>query len=200
MCVVSDLHLNPGIVITLFMLSSDFFNFLLLNPLPASYTLKSSGSELKHTSKVVTNVASSGVNYREIFFFFPLPLSAHFSVFFISPPVWFPLCGVPFIEIALEVVCVWPARAVIEPICRLAPVGLNPGLMALRWLNVFAMFLKPILFLFQPPCLLPVLPPSTAPTNISPRANKFLIEIDALSFHLVGDPQECILHILFYAA
>lgn len=83
-------------------------------------------------------------------FFFPL-LRAHFSVFFISPPVRFPLCGVPFIEIAMEVVCVWPARAVIEPICRLAPVGLNPGLTALRWLNAFAVFLKPILFLFLPP-------------------------------------------------
>lgn len=33
-------------------------------------------------------------------------LVAHFSVFCISPPVWFPLCGVPFIEIAVEVVCV----------------------------------------------------------------------------------------------
>lgn len=29
-----------------------------------------------------------------------------FSVFFIPPPVCFPLCGVPFIEIAMEVVCV----------------------------------------------------------------------------------------------
>lgn len=49
--------------------------------------------------------------------------------------------------------CVWPARAVIEPICRLAPVGLNPGLAALWWLNAFAMFLKPILFLFLPSSL-----------------------------------------------
>lgn len=120
-------------------------------------------------------------------------LGAHFSVFFISPPVWFPLCGVPFIEIAMEVVCVWPARAVIEPICRLAPVGLNPGLTALRWLNAFAMFLKPILFLFLPSSL-------DNPPNLSPCVNKFFIEIDALSFHRVGDPQECILHILCYAA
>lgn len=50
----------------------------------------------------MAEVASSGVNYWEIFFF----PSAHFSVFFISPPVWFPLRGVPFIEIAMEVVCV----------------------------------------------------------------------------------------------
>lgn len=125
-----------------------------------------------------------------------LPPSVHFSVFFISPPVRFPLCGVPFIEIAMEVVCVWPARAVIEPICRLAPVGLNPGLTALRWLNAFAMFLKPILFLF----LSPPSPSLDKPPNVSPCANKFFIEIDALSFHWVGDPQECILHILCYAA
>ena len=89
----------------------------------------------------------------DFLFLFPPLLRAHFSVFFISPPVRFPLCGVPFIEIAMEVVCVWPARAVIEPICRLAPVGLNPGLTALRWLNAFAVFLKPILFLFLPPSL-----------------------------------------------
>lgn len=129
---------------------------------------------------------------RDFLFLFFL-LGAHFSVFFISPPVWFPLCGVPFIEIAMEVVCVWPARAVIEPICRLAPVGLNPGLTALRWLNAFAMFLKPILFLFLPSSL-------DNPPNLSPCVNKFFIEIDALSFHRVGDPQECILHILCYAA
>lgn len=96
-------------------------------------------------------------------------LSAHFSVFCISPPVWFPLCGVPFIEIAVEVVCVWPPRAVIEPICRLAPVGLNPGLAALRWLNAFTMFLKPILFLF-------LAPPSSChnPPNGSPCAKWIL--------------------------
>lgn len=65
-------------------------------------------------------------------------LSAHFSVFFISPPVWFPL-----VQRSLywnsngSRVCVWPARAVIEPICRLAPVGLNPGLTALWWFKRF---------------------------------------------------------------
>lgn len=140
--------------------------------------------KLKHTSKVMTNVASSGVNYWEIFFFsfFSPLLRAHFSVFFISPPVRFPLCGVPFIEIAMEVVCVWPARAVIEPICRLAPVGLNPGLTALRWLNAFAVFLKPILFLFLPP--LPSLwqPP---PTFLLVRMNSLLKLMLKVSIGLV---------------
>lgn len=42
---------------------------------------------------------------RDFLFFFS-PSVLIFSVFFISPPVWFPLCGVPFIEIAMEVVCV----------------------------------------------------------------------------------------------
>lgn len=92
-------------------------------------------------------------------------------------------------------VCVWPARAVIEPICRLAPVGLNPGLTALRWLNAFAMFLKPILFLPHTPT-----PSLDNPPNVSPCVNKFFIEIDAQSFHWVGNPPECILHILFFAA
>lgn len=96
-------------------------------------------------------------------------------------------------------VCVWPARAVIEPICRLAPVGLNPGLTALRWLNAFAMFLKPILFLFLPSSLdnLPSPPPPHHHlySNRAPRTNTFFIEIDALSFHRVGGPRECVLHI-----
>lgn len=134
---------------------------------------------------------------RHFLFFFS---SAHFSVFFISPPVWFSLCGVPFIEIAVEVVCVWPAIAVIEPICRLAPVGLNPGLTALRWLNAFAMFLKPVLFLFLPSSL--DRPPTTLTHNhhLSHCANKVFIEIDAQTFHWVGDPQQPISRILCYAA
>lgn len=123
-------------------------------------------------------------------------LSAHFSVFCISPPVWFPLCGVPFIEIAVEVVCVWPPRAVIEPICRLAPVGLNPGLTALRWLNAFTMFLKPILFLFLAPPLRPV---TTLPTALLVQ-NEFLIEIDALSFHWVCNPPQRVLTSCYFAA
>lgn len=123
-------------------------------------------------------------------------LSAHFSVFCISPPVWFPLCGVPFIEIAVEVVCVWPPRAVIEPICRLAPVGLNPGLTALRWLNAFTMFLKPILFLFLAPPLRPV---TTLPTALLVQ-NEFFIEIDALSFHWVCNPPQRVLHILLFCS
>lgn len=50
-------------------------------------------------------------------------------------------------------VCVWPARAVIEPICRLAPVGLSTGLAARRWLNVLLCSLNPFCFLFSPPPL-----------------------------------------------
>lgn len=97
---------------------------------------------------------------RDFLFFF-FPQCSFFCLFHFSsclvPPPWR-----SFIEIALEVVCVWPARAVIEPICCLAPVGLNPGLTALRWLNAFAMFLKPILFLFLPSSL-NNLPPSLPP-------------------------------------
>lgn len=152
------------------------------------------GLKLVHTSKVMTNVASSGVNYWDFSLFFFSPQCSLFCLFHFSS------CLVPPLRCSLywnsngSRVCVWPARAVIEPICRLAPVGLNPGLTALRWLNAFAMFLKPILFLLPPPTSL------DNPPNVSPSANKFFIEIDALSFHWVGNPPECILHILFFAA
>lgn len=109
------------------------------------------GLKLVHTSKVMTNVASSGVNYWDFSLFFFSPQCSLFCLFHFSS------CLVPPLRCSLywnsngSRVCVWPARAVIEPICRLAPVGLNPGLTALlRWLNAFAMFLKPILFLPPP--------------------------------------------------
>lgn len=80
-------------------------------------------------------------------------------------------------------VCVWPPRAVIEPICRLAPVGLNLGLTALRWLALLLCSLNPFYFFFSSP------PPSLDnPPNGSPCANEFFIEIDALSFHWVCNP------------
>lgn len=135
----------------------------------------------------MTSVASSAGNYWE-FYFFPFVLSAHFCLLFFSH---FSSCLLPPLRCSLYwnsngsrvCVCVWPARAVIEPICRLAPVGLNPGLTALRWLNAFAVFLKPILPPppLHTPLLLASIPWQTLPT-FSPRANKFFIEIDALYF------------------
>lgn len=128
------------------------------------------------------------------FFFFSkvlIFLSFSFLLLFGSP-----LCAFPFYWNSNgSRVCVWPATAVIEPICRLAPVGLKPGLTALRWLNAFTMFLNPILFLFLPPHPHPT--SLDNPPNGASCANEFFIEIDALSFHWVCICPECIFQILF---
>lgn len=74
-------------------------------------------------------------------FFFFLLLPAHFSVLFVSPPVRFALRCVLFIETEFLCVCVWSEGAVIEPICRLAPVGLKPRPGRSAAVKCFAMFL-----------------------------------------------------------
>lgn len=58
------------------------------------------------------------------------------------------------------------------------------------------MFLKPILFLF----LVPPPPSLDIPPNGSPCPNEFFIEIDALSFHWVYNPLQCVLRILLFCS
>lgn len=186
-----DFHLDTRIVIRLYLPSS--LSVLISVFLPCFLFTK------KFWIKVKTYIQGDDehcIIWCELLSFFFFPQCSFFCLFHFSsclvPPLW---CSLYWNSNGSHVcVCVWPARTVIEPICRLAPVGLNPGLTALRWLNAFAMFLKLFLVFFLPTSV------DIPPLNLFHCVNKFFIETDALSFHWVGDPQESILHILCCAA
>lgn len=110
-----------------------------LSPLfPLHINIQNRPYEIQCTSELMLNTASSGVNYLTDS---TLPASFLVSFLRLTPPVLPPppqQCL--FIETEMEVVIVsvcGQPRVVIEPICCLAPVGLNSGLLALRWFKRF---------------------------------------------------------------